>query len=111
VDGIERVSRRSASGEGLCEGFLVKVVAPQCDLPLADHEQPCDIELDPTAVVQREIVFALSAIGGDEAEAYLDVVASGHDDPLLRASAEKALGELRDRAKRNTPSQPKGTTP
>ncbi|MDP3234019.1 MAG: HEAT repeat domain-containing protein [Myxococcales bacterium] len=62
-------------------------------------------------VVQREIVFALSAIGGDEAEAYLDVVASGHDDPLLRASAEKALGELRDRVKRNAPSSPKGTTP
>jgi hypothetical protein len=62
-------------------------------------------------VVQREIVFALAAIGGDEAEAYLDVVSSGHDDPVLRASAEKALGELRERAKRKPPTQPKGTTP
>ncbi len=48
-----------------------------------------------SAVVQREVVFALAAIGGDEAEAYLDVVATGSDDPLLKASAEKALEELR----------------
>ncbi|MCC6332362.1 MAG: HEAT repeat domain-containing protein [Myxococcales bacterium] len=51
-------------------------------------------------VVQREIVFALGAIGGDEAEAYLDAVATGHDDPLVRASAEQALGELKDRRSR-----------
>lgn len=51
-------------------------------------------------VVQREIVFALGAIGGDEAEAYLDVVATGHDDPLVRASAEQALSELKDRRSR-----------
>ncbi|MBL8936660.1 MAG: HEAT repeat domain-containing protein [Archangium sp.] len=63
-------------------------------------------------VVQREIVFALSAIGGDDAEAYLDVVASGHDDPLVRSSAEKALAELRDRKKLQKPAAPpKGTTP
>lgn len=63
-------------------------------------------------VVQRELIFALSAIGGDEAEAYLDVVATGHDDPLLRASAEKALAELRARAKRlPPPPPPKGGPP
>lgn len=49
-------------------------------------------------VVQREIVFALGALGGDEAEAYLDMVATGHDDPLVRASAEQALSELRERS-------------
>lgn len=51
-------------------------------------------------VVQREIVFALGAIGGDEAQAYLDVVATGHDDPFVRASAEQALQELLDRRSR-----------
>jgi HEAT repeat protein len=51
-------------------------------------------------VVQREIVFALGAIGGEEAEAYLDAVASGHDDPFVRASAEQALSELKDRRSR-----------
>lgn len=49
-------------------------------------------------IVQREIVFALGAIGGEEAEAYLYVVAQGHDDPLVRASAEQALEELKSRA-------------
>jgi hypothetical protein len=61
-------------------------------------------------VVQREIVFAVAAIGGDEAEAYLDVVASGHEDPVIRASAEKALAELRERSKKLKPA-PKGPTP
>jgi HEAT repeat protein len=51
-------------------------------------------------VFQREVAFALGAIGGDEAEAYLDAVATGHDDPLVRASAEQALKELRDRRSR-----------
>ncbi|MEW5737507.1 MAG: HEAT repeat domain-containing protein [Myxococcota bacterium] len=51
-------------------------------------------------VVQREIVFALGAIGGEEAEAYLDAVATGHDDPFVRASAEQALSELKDRRSR-----------
>lgn len=46
-------------------------------------------------VVAREIVFAVAAIGGDDAEAYLDLVASGHDDALVRAAAEAALRELR----------------
>ena len=46
-------------------------------------------------VVEREIVFAVGAIGGEDAEAYLDLVASGHDDPVVRASAEAALRELR----------------
>lgn len=61
-------------------------------------------------IVQREIVFAVAAIGGDEAEAYLDVVASGHEDPVIRGSAEKALAELRERSKKLKPA-PKGPTP
>jgi HEAT repeat protein len=46
---------------------------------------------------QREIVFALGSLGGDEAEAYLQVVADGHDQPLMRASAQQALDELHAR--------------
>jgi len=55
---------------------------------------------------QREVVFAVGAIGGLEAEAYLDTVASGHDDPLVRASARQALEELKARA----PKKPSGGT-
>ncbi|MBL8957416.1 MAG: HEAT repeat domain-containing protein [Myxococcaceae bacterium] len=46
---------------------------------------------------QREIVFALGALGGDEAEAYLQIIADGHDLPLMRASAQAALDELKAR--------------
>ncbi|MCU0698595.1 MAG: HEAT repeat domain-containing protein [Myxococcaceae bacterium] len=58
-------------------------------------------------IVQREIVFALAAIGGDEAEAYLDVVATGSDDELIKASAEKALSELRQKK----PTPPRKPSP
>jgi hypothetical protein len=47
---------------------------------------------------QREIVFALGALGGQEAEAYLQIIADGHDLPLMRASAQAALDELHARA-------------
>lgn len=47
---------------------------------------------------QREVVFALSAIGGEEAEAYLFTMAQGHDEPVIRASAQQALDELKARA-------------
>jgi hypothetical protein len=56
-------------------------------------------------VVAREVVYAVGAIGGDDAEAYLDLVASGEDDPVLRAAAEQALEELRTR------KQKKGASP
>ncbi len=58
---------------------------------------------------QREIVFALGTLGGDEAEAYLSLIAEGHDQPLMRASALQALEELKLRRdggliqKRGTP--------
>ncbi len=45
----------------------------------------------------REVVFALAQIGGEEATAYVFTVAQGHDDPLVRAAAEQALGELQSR--------------
>jgi hypothetical protein len=49
------------------------------------------------AVFQREVVFALGVLGGDEAEAYLRIIAEGHDLPALRASAQQALDELAQR--------------
>lgn len=75
-------------------GLLIELGDPAAVPPLINASRARD------NVVQREIVFALGAIGGDEAEAYLDVVATGHDDPLVRASAEQALSELKDRRSR-----------
>ncbi|MFZ5468337.1 MAG: HEAT repeat domain-containing protein [Myxococcota bacterium] len=42
----------------------------------------------------QEIIFALAAIGGDEAQAYLYTVAQGHDQPSVQAAAKQALEEL-----------------
>ncbi|MGQ0508644.1 MAG: HEAT repeat domain-containing protein [Myxococcaceae bacterium] len=47
----------------------------------------------------REVVYALGAIGGEEAEAYLYTVAEGHDQPAIREAATQALEELKTRAK------------
>ncbi|MFZ5445789.1 MAG: HEAT repeat domain-containing protein [Myxococcota bacterium] len=74
-------------------GQLVELRAPEAVNPLietATRRGP---------VFQREVIFAIGAIGGPDAEAYLDLVATGHDDPLIRASAEQALSELRARRK------------
>lgn len=81
-------------------GQLVELRDPASVNPLieaASHKGP---------VFQREVVFAIGAIGGEDAEAYLDLVATGHDDPLIRASATQALSELRahrDAAPRSSP--------
>lgn len=80
-------------------GLLVELRAPESVNPLveaANRRGP---------VFAREVVFAVGAIGGDDAEAYLDLVASGTDDPLLRASATQALVELRQKKK---PQPPRG---
>ncbi len=45
----------------------------------------------------REVVYALGAIGGEEAEAYLYTVAQGHDQPAIREAATQALEELKTR--------------
>lgn len=80
-------------------GLLVELRAPESVNPLiesANRRGP---------VFAREVVFAVGAIGGDDAEAYLDLVANGTDDPLLRASANQALVELRQKKK---PQPPRG---
>jgi hypothetical protein len=46
---------------------------------------------------QSEILFALSSLGGDEAEAYLQLMIDGSDQPIMRQVAEQALNELKAR--------------
>jgi len=43
---------------------------------------------------QREILYALGTLGGDEAEAYLYTVSEGHDEEAIREAAKEALDEL-----------------
>lgn len=75
-------------------GLLVELKAPESVNPLIDAAR------QKGPVFEREVVFAVGSIGGGDAEAYLDLIASGHDDPLVRASAEQALSELRGRSPR-----------
>lgn len=81
-------------------GLLVELGAPEAVNPLIDAAN------QKGPVFEREVVFAVGAIGGDNAEAYLDLVASGHDDPLLRASAAQALLELREKKAKMTAPHP-----
>jgi hypothetical protein len=48
-----------------------------------------------------KILDALAAIGGDEARAYLEFVASGHDNREVRELAKEALGHLDRRQARD----------
>jgi len=52
------------------------------------------------------VLDALAAIGGDEARAYLEFVASGHENPEMRELARKALTYLEARARRDLGSSP-----
>jgi hypothetical protein len=72
-------------------GQLVELRVPEAVNPLvetASRRGP---------VFEREVIFAVGAIGGDDAEAYLDLVATGADDEVLSESAAQSLSELRAR--------------
>ncbi len=88
---LERLQSPELDELRVVVGQLVELKAPESVNPLieaASRKGP---------VFEREVLFAVSAIGGEDAEAYLDLIASGHEDDLLRASAEQALAELRAR--------------
>jgi hypothetical protein len=97
---LERLSSDDLTVLRRTIGLLVELKDPSAVPPIIEASRA----RNPT--VQREIVFALAAIGGDEAEAYLDVVATGHDDELIKASAQKALSELRQKKSAPSPRPP-----
>ena len=82
-------------------GLLVELGAPESVNPLVE------MATQRGPGFQREVVFAVGNIGGGDAEAYLDLVASGSDDPLLRASAAQALLELRQKKSKATRGEPR----
>ncbi len=53
-----------------------------------------------------QMVFALGALGGRDAQGYLFTVQSGHRDPAVREAAASALEELDKRAQPGGPSTP-----
>jgi len=73
-------------------GALVDIGDPAAVKPLTDA-----VEFKDTGSMRR-ILDAIAALGGDEADSYLDLVASGHEDERIRALAQSALDRLRRKA-------------
>ncbi len=94
---LDRLSTEDLTEIRRVMGLLIELKDPKAVPALIDVSRARD------NMVQREVVFALGAIGGDEAEAYLWSVAQGHDDPVVRASAEQALEELKSRQQGKAP--------
>ncbi|MHB8873079.1 MAG: HEAT repeat domain-containing protein [Myxococcaceae bacterium] len=69
-------------------GGLIELKDPRAVPALIDLAREKDL------MFLREIIYALGAIGGEEAEAYLYTVAQGHDQPAIRMAAQQALDEL-----------------
>jgi hypothetical protein len=69
-------------------GALVALRDPRAVRPLTELAKFRDLDL------LRRIIDAVGAIGGEEARAYLDLIASGHEVPIIRELAQKALERL-----------------
>jgi hypothetical protein len=100
---LERLKARDQNDVRRAMGLLVELKDPRAVPALIDVAERRN------ALVLREVIFALGAIGGDEAEAYLYTVSQGHDDALIRASAQQALDDLKQRPAHGP--APKAQTP
>jgi hypothetical protein len=69
-------------------GALVALRDPRAVKPLTELGQFNDLDM------MRRVIDAIGAIGGDEARAYLEMVADGHDVPGVRALAKDALRRM-----------------
>jgi hypothetical protein len=69
-------------------GALVALREPRAVRPLIDLAQFNDLDL------MRRVIDAVGTIGGSEAKSYLELVAAGHDVPIIRELAEKALERM-----------------
>jgi hypothetical protein len=88
---VEKLKGSDVDGVRRAIGGLVALHDVQAVPPLIELARG----KDPSFL--REILFALGAIGGEEAQAYLFTVSQGHDDPEIRQVAEQALQELQSR--------------
>lgn len=74
-------------------GALVALREPRAIKPLTELAQFRDLDM------MRRVIDAIGAIGGDDARAYLEMVASGHDVPAVRELAQGALDRLNRRSR------------
>jgi hypothetical protein len=75
-------------------GALAELRDPRGVKPLTELARFGDHDM------MRRIIDAIGAIGGDEARAYLQFVADGHEHPVIRDLARQALDRLERRSKR-----------
>jgi len=73
-------------------GALVALRDRRAIKPLTDLAAFKDLDL------MRRIIDAVGSIGGDDAHAYLELVASGHDVPIIRELAQQALDRMNRRS-------------
>jgi HEAT repeats len=73
-------------------GALVALRDRRAVKPLTQLAEFKDLDL------MRRIIDAVGAIGGDEAHDYLELVATGHEVPIIRELAQQALGRMDRRA-------------
>lgn len=70
-----------------------------------------DLAREAQGLSLQEVIYALGAIGGEEAQAYLYTLVQGHDQPAIVEAAKEALGELESRARRRPGAEtPEGRT-
>jgi hypothetical protein len=69
-------------------GALVALREPRAVKPLTELARFDDVDM------MRRIIDAVGAIGGDDARAYLELIAGGHDVPAIRDLARSALRRL-----------------
>ncbi len=92
---LELLKSEDAMARDGAIGALVALRDPRAVKPLADLGQFNDLDM------MRRVIDAIGAIGGDEARAYLEMVAGGHDVPGIRALAKDALGRMDRREHRD----------
>jgi hypothetical protein len=78
-------------------GALLEIGDRRAVSPLIDLMRGKD------AAFSSELLFAIGALGGEEAQAYLYTVAQGHEQPSVRRAAQQALDELLARASHDSP--------
>ena len=81
-------------------GFLVELQDPRAATALAD------LFLKHGPLLRQEVLYAVAAVGGESAKAFLFTVAQGEDDESLAQQARELLGELEGLAGKRLPEQP-----
>jgi hypothetical protein len=85
---IAILSREDDAARDRALGALIEIGDRRAVKPITELSRFRDIEQMP------KIIDAVASLGGDEAKAYLEFVASGHDDPEVRNLAKEALARL-----------------